>query len=127
MANDGLTAGFRASATRLRKEGERVAAQIDRDVRTLAKKTRAELATDVRKLDATLRAKATDTLRDIEKRTARLVADAEKRAVKAAEDVLKRLHGATQTDVAALARRIQELEHRVAELETLAEDQRSVV
>jgi hypothetical protein len=119
------TTGLRGSAVRLRKEGERLAARIDRDVRALTKRTRAELATDVRKLENTLRARATDAVRDIEKRTARLVGGVEKQAAKAAEDVLKRLHGATQSDVAALVRRVQELEARVAALEGLAPDESS--
>jgi hypothetical protein len=107
---------------RLRKEGERLAARIDRDVRALTKRTRAEITTDVRKLETTLRARATDAIRDIEKRTARVVGGVEKQAAKAAEDVLKRLHGATQSDVAALVRRMQDLEARVAGLEGLSPD-----
>jgi polyhydroxyalkanoate synthesis regulator phasin len=60
-------------------------------------------------------------MRDIEKRSARVVGSVEKQVVKTAEDVLKRLHGATQGDVAALIRRVQELEARVAALEGLSE------
>ena len=124
-SGNGATTGLRASAVRLRKEGERLAARIDRDVRALTKRTRAELATDVRKLEGTLRARATDAVRDIEKRTARVIGGVEKQAARAAEDVLKRLHGATQTDVAALVRRVQDLEARVAALEGLSEDESS--
>jgi len=124
-SGNGSGTGMRASAARLRKEGERLAARIDRDVRALTKRTRAELTTDVRKLESTLRARATDAVRDIEKRTARVIDGVEKQATKAAEDVLKRLHVATQSDVASLVRRVQELEARVAELEGLSADESS--
>jgi DNA anti-recombination protein RmuC len=118
---NGPVTGLRASAERLRKEGERLAARIDRDVRALTKRTRAELTTDVRKLQTTLRGRANDAIRDIEKRSARVVGGVEKQVVKTAEDVLKRLHGVTQSDVAALIRRVQQLEERVAALEGLSE------
>jgi hypothetical protein len=122
---NGAATGIRASAARLRKEGERLAARIDKDVRALTKKTRAELATDVRKLEGTLRVRATDAIRDIEKRTTGVVGGVEKQVLKAVEDVLKRLHGATQSDVAVLVRRVQDLEARVAALEGLSEDDSS--
>ena len=124
---NGSVAGLRASAVRLRKEGERFAKRIDRDVRALTKRTRAELTTDVRKLQSTLRGRANDAIRDIEKRSAGIVGGVEKQVVKTAEDVLKRLHGATQSDVAALMRRVQELEARVAALEGLSEGESSSV
>jgi DNA anti-recombination protein RmuC len=120
-SGNGGDSGLRAGASRLRKEGERLAARIDRDVRTLTKRTRAELETDVRKLESSLRGRATDAIRDIEKRSTRILGSVEKQVAKAAEDVLKRLHGATQSDVAALVRRVQELEARVAALEGLSD------
>ncbi len=126
-SGNGSGTGIRASAARLRKEGERLAQRIDRDVRTLSKRTRAELTADVRKLESTLRGRATDAIRDLEKRSARVVGTVEKQVQKTAEDVLKRLHGATQTDVSALVRRVQELEARVSALEGLVEgENRSV-
>lgn len=118
---NGAGTRVRAGATRIRAEGERLAARIDREARALTKRTRAELVSDVRKLESTLRGRATDAIRDIEKRSARVVDEVEKRVAKGAEDVLKRLHGATQSDVAALVRRVQELEARVAALEGLSE------
>ncbi len=124
---NGAGTRVRASATRLRAEGERLAARIDREVRALSKRTRAELVTDVRKLESTLRGRATDALRDIEKRSTRIVDDVEKRMTKGAEDVLKRLHGATQSDVSALVRRMHDLEARVAALEGLSEGEGSSV
>ena len=117
--------GLRASAVRLRREGKRFAALIDREVRTLTKRTRAELATDVRQLETTLRTRATDAIRDIEKRSARVVGNVEKQMSAAAEDVLKRLHGATRSDVVELVQRIADLEARVAALEGVATDTRS--
>jgi len=124
---NGPVTGLRASAQRLRKEGERLASRIDRDVRALTKRTRAELTIDVRKLQITLRGRANDAIRDIEKRGARVVGTVEKQVTKTAEDVLKRLHGATQSDMAALARRVQDLEARVAALEGLSEEADSSV
>ena len=111
---------LRASAERLRKEGERLAERIDRDVRALAKKSRAELASDVRKLEVALRGRATDALRDVETRSARI-------ATQTAETVIKRLHGATQSDVAALVRRLADVEARVAALEGVIAEERSAV
>lgn len=123
----GVGTGFRASAEQLRKEGARLAARIDRDVRALTKRTRSELATDVRKLESALRARATDAIHDIETRSARVVGGVEKQVAKVAEDVLrKHLHGATQSDVAAVTRRLQALEARVAALEGLSEEGESV-
>jgi hypothetical protein len=124
---NGSTTGLRASAARLRKEGERLAARIDRDVRALTKRTRLEITTDVRKLEHALRLRATDAIRDIEKRSARVVGGVEKQVVKAGADVLKRLHGATQADVAALARRVKALEDRLAALEGLKEGEEPLV
>ena len=49
----------------------------------------------------------------------------EKQATKAAEDVLKRLHGATRGDVAALVRHVQDLQGHVAALEGLSADESS--
>jgi hypothetical protein len=118
-------AGFRTSAARLRKEGLRLAARIDKDVRALSKRTRADFTADVRKLESTLRGRASDAIRDIEQRSARMVTVVEKQARKAAHDVLKRLHGATENEVAALARRVRELEARVAALEGLGPDESS--
>lgn len=114
--------GLRASAERLRKEGERLAARLDRDVRALTKRTRAELTTDVRNLQSTLRGRASDALLDIEKRSARVLGTVEKQVAKTAEEVLKRLHGATQSDIASLVKRVHDLETRVAALEGPSED-----
>lgn len=122
---NGPTAGFRASTVRLRKEGERLAARIDRDVRSLAKRTRSDFATDVRQLEGTLRAKASDAVRHIEQRTQRIVGGVEKRATRATEDVLKRLHAATRSEMTSLVRRVRDLEARVAALEGLAADESS--
>ena len=124
---NGSVTGLRASAVRLRKEGERFAKRIDRDVRALTKRTRAELTTDVRQLQSTLRGRANDAILDIEKRGARVVGSVEKQVAKTVEEVLKRFHGATQGDVAALVRRVQELESRVATLEGLSEGESSSV
>jgi len=111
MANaNGEGTGLRAGAERLRKEGERFAARIDKDVRAFTKRTRAELAADVRELETTLRGRLVDTLRAVEKRSARVVGRVDKRIAVAAEDVLKHLHAATRSDVAALARRVTALE-----------------
>lgn len=116
---------FRASAARLRKEGLRLAERIDKDVRALSKRTRADFTADVRKLESTLRGRASDAIRDIEKRSARMVTTVEKQATKAAQDVLKRLHGATESELTTLARRVSDLEARVATLEGLGPDESS--
>ena len=118
----GAVTTLRGSAVRLRRESERLAARIDRDVRAFTKRTRAEITTDVRKLQGTIRSRADDAIREVEKRGARVVAGVEKQVAKTAEEVLKRLHAATQSEVAALMRRVQELETRVATLEGLSEE-----
>jgi hypothetical protein len=119
-AKSSVRSDFRASAERLRKEGERLVERIDRDVRALAKKTRGEFAGDVRKLEAALRGRATDAIRDIEARSARV-------AAQTAETVLRRVHGATQSDLAAVLRRLQDIEARVATLEEVVAQDRSAV
>ena len=121
--NEAPGPAFRASAARLRKEGMRLAARIDKDVRALSKRTRADFTADVRKLETALRSRATDAIRDIEKRSERMIGTVEQQAAKAAQDVLKRLHGATQSDVATLMRRLEALEARVAALEGLSPDE----
>ena len=98
----------------------RLATRIDKDVRALSKRTRADFTADVRKLESAFRDRATDAIRDIEKRSERMLGTVEKRAARVAQDVLKRLHGATQDDVAALVRRLKALEARVAALEGLS-------
>jgi hypothetical protein len=128
MATDkGTLATLRTGATRLRKEGERLAARIEREVRTLSRRNRSEIAADVRKLQATLRDRADGAVRDIEKKGARIVGAVEKQVARTAEDVLKRIHGATQGDVAGLMRRVEQLEARVAALEGLSEGEESAV
>jgi hypothetical protein len=119
--------GLRASAARLRKEGQRLAARIDREVRALAKRNRTEIAADMRKLQGTLRGRADGALRELEKRGARIVGNVEKQVAGTAEEMLKRLHGATQSDIAALARRVEDLEARVAALEGLSNEEESSI
>lgn len=117
-------ANLRDSGARLRKEGERVAARIDKDVRTLAKRTRAEIQADVKAIQKTVRTRADEVIRDVEKRGVRVLAAVEKQVAGTVEEVLKRLHVVTQGDAAAVAERMHDLEARVTELErVIAEHQ----
>lgn len=113
----GPIASLRDSAVRLRKEGERLAAGIDKDVRSLAKHTRAEIQTDVRKLQTMVRERADEVIRDVEKRGARVLAAVEKQVAGTVDEVLKRLHAPTRRELAAVMKRVHELEARMTELE----------
>jgi hypothetical protein len=118
-------ADFRASAARLREEGRQLATRIDREVRALAKRTRADFAGDVRKLQTTIRGRADDAIRDIEKRSNRILSTVEKQVAKAGEEMLRRFRGATQGEVAELAKRVRDLEARLAALEGRSEEKAS--
>ena len=120
----GPIASLRDSAARLRREGERAVARIDKDVRSLAKRTRVEIQTDVRKLQTTVRERADEAIRDVEKRGARVLAAVEKEAAKTVEEVLKRLQAATRSDITAVMKRVRELEARVTELEGVSDERK---
>jgi uncharacterized coiled-coil protein SlyX len=126
-AQGGTIADLRATVSRVRKEGERLMARVDRDVRTLARRSRAEIAADVRKLQKTLRSRADGSIRDIESRATRVIGSVEKQVTKTVEELLKHVHGAIHEELATLGRRVRDLEARVAVLEGLTEEDTSAM
>jgi uncharacterized protein involved in exopolysaccharide biosynthesis len=114
------TTDLQRTVTRLRREGERLASGLEKDVRRLAKRVRAEFVADVRGLRLDLGGRAATAVR-----TGRdLVSTVERRVAELGEQLLKQLQAATSRQVAALERRVAELERRTAEIEERLGDRR---
>ena len=101
----------RSALALARREGERLAARIGRDVRALVNPV--ELSSDVVEFQRAMRRRAEAALQEIEAGGARVISV----VGKASTLVLGRLAGATQNDVEALGRRVALLEKRLASIE----------
>lgn len=82
------------SVRRLRVEGERLVGRVQRDARELIARGRTDALKEVRKIRADVQGRAERAIRTLEKR------------------VMKELHAATVERVAALEKRVRELEKR---------------
>jgi vacuolar-type H+-ATPase subunit E/Vma4 len=89
---------LRTSIGRMQREGERMAARIQREARSLFSRGRTELLKDVRKVQADLQRRAGKTIQTLEAK------------------VMKELHAARSERVAGLEKRVEELERRLGEL-----------
>jgi hypothetical protein len=103
----------RSALALARREGERLAARIGRDVRALVTRDPGELSGDVLAFQRAMRRRAEAALQEIEAGGARVISV----VGKASTLVLGRLAGATQNDVEALGRRVALLEKRLASIE----------
>lgn len=72
------------------------------------------LAPDLRQLQRDVRRRADAAVKDLEARRAQVVGLFEREIARAAEAVLRRLSAATQSEIAALSRRVASLEQRRA-------------
>jgi DNA anti-recombination protein RmuC len=104
---------LRAALATARREGERLATTISHDVRALVARGRADVAADMRELQREMRSRANAAIRDLEVRGNKVVGVFERQLSKGAEVVLKRLSAATQSEIAALNRRVASLEKQL--------------
>jgi polyhydroxyalkanoate synthesis regulator phasin len=104
---------FRAALATARREGERLAT----DVRTLVTRGPADLAADVRELRRELRLRADAAVRDFDARRTLVIGAVERELTRGVEAVWRGLSLPTRSEVAALARRVKQLEERVAAAE----------
>jgi len=109
----GVTADLQRTMERLRCEGGRLASGLERDVKALAKRARAEIVAEARALRKDMSARAAGAVGS--GRSA--VESMERRLGRLGEDLLKQLHAATRQELGSLERRIAELERRNLELE----------
>jgi len=109
----GVTADLQRTVERLRREGARLASGLERDVKALAKRTRAEITAEARALQKTLGARAASAVGS----GRGAVESVERRLGRLGEDLLKQLHATTRQDFAVLERRVAELERREIALE----------
>src|SRR5262245_18970746 len=107
----------RASVRRIQTEGEKLVSRLRRDARALSTRNRRETVTgllnDARRLQADLRKRAEKAIRELEDRRNRILTTLEEQATRVAETVARRLNVATQAEIAALHKRIGELERRI--------------
>jgi class 3 adenylate cyclase len=103
----------RSTLARARREGERLAARIGRDVRALMPRDSAALSADMVAFQRAMRRRAEEALQEIEAGGALVISV----VGKASTLVLGRLSGPSQDEVEALGRRVALLEKRLAALE----------
>jgi hypothetical protein len=109
----GVAGDLQRTVERLRREGTRLAGGLERDLKALAKRTRAEITAEARDLQKRLGDRAATAVR-----TGRgAVETVERRLTRLGEDLLKQLHAATRKEFAALERRVAQMERRAVELE----------
>jgi hypothetical protein len=102
----------RAAIDVVRREVERLANGLACDVEALVARSRDDIAADLRDLRREVRLRADAAVKDLEARGAEVVGAFERELAKAAEGILKRLSAATQSEIAALSRRVAALEQR---------------
>jgi hypothetical protein len=117
-SNLGSLVDVRSVITVARREGERLAGRLSRDVQALVFKSPAELAADVRQIQHGVRTRADAAVKDLEARGAIVFGAVERQLANASTAVLRRFSGAvTRSEVDALTSRIAHLEKRLASLE----------
>jgi hypothetical protein len=99
-----------------RREGERLAGRLARDVQALVFRP-VELVPDVRKLERDVRTRADAAVRDLEERGAVVFGAVERQLSRASTAVLRRFSAATQGEIDELDRRVATLEKRLGSLE----------
>jgi len=107
----------RASVKRMQTEGEKLVGRIRKDAGALANRTRREtmgaILSDARKLQADLRKRAEQTLKELEARRDRILATIEDQAARIVERVIKGLNVVPQTDLDELRTRLADLERHI--------------
>ena len=113
-------ADVRASVKRMQSEGEKLVTRIRKDAQTLATRTRREtvstLLSDARKLRTDLRDRAEKAIKDIDSQRERILATIEEQGRGLVERVVKGLNLVSAQDLAALNKRLGDIERRIQEL-----------
>jgi hypothetical protein len=103
----------RASVNMIRNEGERLVGRIRHDALALVDAGRKR---DVRKLQAELRDRAEEAVKDIRKQRTRLVGVVEELLARLADIITSTLKVVRQDELAAIGRRLAEIERRLEKL-----------
>jgi hypothetical protein len=103
----------RASVNMIRNEGERLVGRIRHDALALVDAGRKR---DVRKLQAELRERAEEAVKDIRKQRTRLVGVVEELLARLADIITSTLKVVRQDELAAIGRRLVEIERRLEKL-----------
>ena len=115
--NGGPFVDVRQVVSLARREGERLAGRLTRDVQALVFKSPADIAADVRRLERDVRTRADAAVKQLEARRAIVFGAVEQQVTRAARLVFGRHAPAARPDVDELARRVAVLEKRLAALE----------
>lgn len=100
-----------------RRQGERLAIRLGRDVRALVATDPAELSAEMRAFQRAMRRRAEAALAEIEAGGARVIDVVERQLGRASTLVLGRFSPARQGEIEALARRVAALEKRLRAIE----------
>jgi hypothetical protein len=117
IGNLGPFVDVRSVITLARREGERLAGRLTRDVQAFVFKRPGEIAADVRKLERGVRTRADAAVKGIEASGALVIGAVERQISSVSTAVLRRFTTAPQDELAVLARRVALLEKRLAALE----------
>jgi hypothetical protein len=115
--NSGAFGDVRSVITLARREGERLAGRLSRDVQSLVPVDARDLALDVRRLEEGLRLRADAALKEIEQRSALVIEVVEHQLAKLSRAVLRRFSAVTQGEIDAIGQRLALLEKRLGTLE----------
>jgi hypothetical protein len=113
-------ADVRASVKRMQSEGEKLVTRIRKDAQTFANRTRRETVTtllsDARRLRTDLRDRAEKAIKDIDSQRERILTTIEEQGRGLVERVVKGLNLVSAQDLAALNKRLGDIERRLQEL-----------
>jgi len=115
--NLGPFVDVRSVITIARREGERLAGRLTRDVQALVFKGPGEIAADVRKIERGVRTRADAAVKGLGAGGALVIGAVERQLSSVSTAVLRRLSPGAQDEIDALARRVAQLEKRLGTLE----------
>ena len=107
----------RSVITLARREGERLAGRLTRDVQALVLKRPVELAADVLKIERGVRTRADAAVKGLGASGALVIGAVERQLASVSTAVFRRLSPLPPEEIAALARRVAQLEKRLGTLE----------
>ena len=125
--NLGPFVDVRSVITLARREGERLAGRLTRDVQALVFKRPGEIAADVRKIARGVRRRADAAVKGLEASGALVVGVVERQLSNVSTAVLRRFSAATQDEIDALTRRVAQMEKRLGTLERRRKTRRPTV
>ena len=115
-----VTPTLRGALTNIQREGKRLAGRVERDVRRLVRRTQVQLTTDAKTLRREVGRRVQRVTRDLDGRASAARREVERRLEALENAVRSRLGvagtddvGALQQQLAALGRRLDDLEQRL--------------